>query len=42
MLVNKAIIGFEEKAKEVITILNKPTFTRFKVWYVANQGFFLL
>jgi hypothetical protein len=42
MLVNKAIIGFEGKAKKAITILNKPTPTRFKVWCVANQGFLLL
>jgi hypothetical protein len=42
VLVNKFIIGFERKAKEAITIPNKPTPTRFKVWCVANQGFLLL
>jgi hypothetical protein len=31
MLVNKAMISFEEKAKEATTILNKLMPTRFKV-----------
>jgi hypothetical protein len=31
MLVDKAIIGFEGKAKEAITISNKPMPIRFKV-----------
>jgi hypothetical protein len=31
MLVNKAIIGFEGKAKKATIIPNKPTLTRFKV-----------
>jgi hypothetical protein len=31
MLINKAMIGFEENAKEAITIPNKPTPTGFKV-----------
>ena len=42
MSVNKAMISFKRKAKKAITIPNKPTLTRFKVWCVANQGFLLL
>jgi hypothetical protein len=42
MLVNKVIIGCKEKAKKAITISNKPTLIRFKVWCVINQGFLLL
>jgi hypothetical protein len=42
MSVDKAMIGFKEKAKEATTIPNKPTPTRFKVCCVANQGFLLL
>jgi hypothetical protein len=31
MLVNKAMIGFEENTKEATIIPNKPMFTGFKV-----------
>jgi hypothetical protein len=42
MLVNKAMIGFEKKAKEVITILNKPMFTRFKGLVCCESGIFFI
>jgi hypothetical protein len=35
------MIGFKGRAKEATTIPNKPTFTGFKVWCIANQGFLL-
>ncbi|KFA55188.1 hypothetical protein S40293_09894 [Stachybotrys chartarum IBT 40293] len=39
--VDECIIGFEGRAYEKTTVPNKPTPTGFKIWVVAQRGYFL-
>ncbi|KEY74866.1 hypothetical protein S7711_09810 [Stachybotrys chartarum IBT 7711] len=41
LAVDECMIGFEGRAYEKTTIPSKPTPTGFKVWVVAQQGYFL-
>ncbi|KFA53217.1 hypothetical protein S40293_10033 [Stachybotrys chartarum IBT 40293] len=41
LAVDECMIGFEGRAYEKTTVPSKPTPTGFKVWVVAQQGYFL-
>lgn len=41
LAVDECIIGFTGRSKETVTIPSKPTPTGFKIWVIAQKGYFL-
>ncbi|KJZ69068.1 hypothetical protein HIM_11537 [Hirsutella minnesotensis 3608] len=41
LAVDECIIGYTGRSKQTVTVKNKPTPTGFKVWVVAQAGYFL-